>query len=104
MSFVHGTEENFDREVLQMTEKVLVDFYADWCGPCKAVAPVVEEIASEGIVKVVKVNVDESPNLARKYRVMTIPTLLVYKNGEVTGTLRGAVPKQEILKLVERAE
>lgn len=103
MSYVHGTEENFDREVLQAKEKVLVDFYADWCGPCKAVAPIVEEIAAEGIVKVVKVNVDESPNLARKYRVMTIPTLLVYKNGEAAGTLRGAVPKQEIVELVEKA-
>lgn len=102
MNFVHGTEENFDQEVLRSEEKVLVDFYADWCGPCKMVAPIVEEIASEGTVKVVKINVDESPNLARKYRIMTIPTLAVFKGGDVTSSLRGAAGKQEILDLVEQ--
>lgn len=102
MNFVHGTEENFEQEVLRSEEKVLVDFYADWCGPCKMVAPIVEEIAAEGTVKVVKINVDESPNLARKYRIMTIPTLAVFKGGDVTSSLRGAVGKQEILDLVEQ--
>lgn len=101
MSLIHGTEENFNQEVLQSGEQVLVDFYADWCGPCKMVAPIVEEIASEGTVKVVKVNVDESPNLARQYRVMTIPTLAVFQGGEIANSLRGAVGKQEILKLLE---
>lgn len=103
MKYVQGTETNFEQEVLQSGEKVLVDFYADWCGPCKMVAPIVEEIASEGRVKVVKVNVDENPNLARQYRVMTIPTLSVYRDGEVAASLRGAVSKEEILDLVERA-
>ncbi len=101
MSLIHGTEENFRQEVLQSEEQVLVDFYADWCGPCKMVAPIVEEVASEGTVKVVKINVDESPNLARQYRVMTIPTLAVFQGGEIVHSLRGAVGKQEILNLLK---
>lgn len=103
MKYVQGTEANFEQEVLHSEEKVLVDFYADWCGPCKMVAPIVEQIASEGTVKVVKVNVDENPNLARQYRIMTIPTLAVYKSGGVAASLRGAVSKEEILDLVEKA-
>lgn len=104
MSFIHGNESNFEQEVIQAQEKVLVDFYADWCGPCKMVSPIVEEIAGEGTVKVVKINVDESPELAGRYRVMTIPTLAVFKNGEISGSvIRGAVPKQAILDLIEKA-
>jgi len=84
---------NFNEEVLKSDIPVLVDFYADWCGPCKMMAPVVEKIAEKyaGKVKVGKLNVDASPASAAKYKVMSIPTFLVFKNGEVTGTLVGAV-------------
>ncbi|SCP96413.1 thioredoxin [Anaerobium acetethylicum] len=84
---------NFNDEVLKSDIPVLVDFYADWCGPCKMMAPVVEKIAEKyaGKVKVGKLNVDASPASAAKYKVMSIPTFLVFKNGEVTGTLVGAV-------------
>lgn len=84
---------NFNEEVLKSDIPVLVDFYADWCGPCKMMAPVIEKIAEKyaGKVKVGKLNVDASPASAAKYKVMSIPTFLVFKNGEVTGTLVGAV-------------
>lgn len=93
------TDENFEAEVLKSELPVLVDFYADWCGPCKMMAPVIEEIADEftGKVKVGKLNVDESPATASKYKVMSIPTLLVIKNGEVADTIVGAVPKAHVV-------
>lgn len=89
------TDENFESEVLKADSLVLVDFYADWCGPCKMMGPVVDEIAAdfEGVVKVGKLNVDDSPATSTKYKVMTIPTLLFIKNGEVLDSIVGAVPK-----------
>lgn len=101
MSIVYGNEDNFETEVLKSTETVLVDFYADWCGPCKMVAPVLDELAKESDAKIVKVNVDENPNLAAKYKVMTIPTLKVFQGGEDVRTARGAMPKEEIKKLIQ---
>ncbi len=94
------TDENFETEVLKSELPVLVDFYADWCGPCKMMAPVMEEIASEysGIVKVGKLNVDEAPNASSKYRVMSIPTLLFIKNGEVVDNIIGAAPKARVVE------
>ena len=76
--------ENFEKEVLKSEKPVLVDFYADWCGPCNAMAPVIEELAKEleGKVKVGKINVDENPDIAVEYNVMSIPTLIVFKNGK----------------------
>jgi len=95
--------ENFDSEVLQATEPVLVDFWAEWCGPCRAVAPSVEEIATEyrGKLKVVKVDVDDAPQVATKYGVQGIPTLMVFKNGEVVERLTGGYPKAIILQKVK---
>jgi len=92
------TDENFEAEVLKSDQPVLVDFYADWCGPCKMMAPIIDEIANEfaGKVKVGKLNVDESPATAAKYRVMSIPTLLFIKNGQVVDTIVGAVPKAQV--------
>ncbi len=94
------TDENFETDVLKSEQPVLIDFYADWCGPCKMMAPVIEEIADEfaGTVKVGKLNVDESPVTAGKYRVMSIPTFLIVKNGEVVDTIVGAVPKAQVVE------
>lgn len=98
------TTENFETEVLGSDVPVLVDFWATWCMPCRMLAPVIEEIASEneGKIKVGKVNVDENPDLASKYRVMSIPTVLVFKNGELTATSVGVDSKENILKLLEK--
>lgn len=98
------TTENFETEVLGSDVPVLVDFWATWCMPCRMLAPVIEEIASEneGKIKVGKVNVDENPDLARKYRVMSIPTVLVFKKGELTATSVGVDSKENILKLLEK--
>ena len=98
------TTDNFETEVLGSDVPVLVDFWATWCMPCRMLAPVIEEIASEneGKIKVGKVNVDENPDLARPYRVMSIPTVLVFKNGELTATSVGVDSKENILKLLEK--
>lgn len=98
------TDENFETEVLKSDQLVLVDFYADWCGPCKMLAPTIEVVAEEynGIVKVGKLNVDESPKTAEKYRVMTIPTLLFIKNGQVLDTVVGVIPKAQITERLEK--
>ena len=91
-------ENNFEEEVLKFEGTVLVDFYADWCGPCKMMSPIIDEIAEENIpnVKIGKVNVDESPELASKYEVMSIPTLVIFKNGELTKTYIGVTDKEII--------
>ena len=94
----HFTDENFNQEALSSDIPVLVDFYADWCGPCKMLAPVVEALAAdyEGKVKIGKLNVDDAPNTAQKYGVMSIPTLLYIKNGEVVNKSVGVVSKIDI--------
>jgi thioredoxin 1 len=92
------TNENFDTEVMNSEVPVLIDFYADWCGPCKMMGPVVEELAKEydGKVKVGKINVDEQPELAQKYGVMSIPYFAFIKNGELVSDEMGAVPKDRL--------
>ncbi|MGO4987823.1 MAG: thioredoxin [Gallicola sp.] len=98
------TNDNFEEEVLNAKEsKVLVDFWASWCGPCKMLSPIIDEIASENHegLKVCKVNVDENQSLAMKYQVMSIPTLLVFENGEVVKTSVGALQKDKVLELVK---
>ena len=93
------TDRTFAQEVLQSTPPVLVDFWADWCGPCKAIAPIVEELAREyeGRLKVMKLDVDENPRTASTYQVQSIPTLLVFKDGRLAERIVGAVPKQVII-------
>ena len=102
MSVLHITKENFVNEVLNSDRPVLVDFWASWCGPCRMVSPLVDEIAAEHPeIKVGKVNVDEQPELASQFQVMSIPTLMVVKNGQVTQRTVGARPKNQILALVQ---
>ena len=96
------TKQNFEAEVLQSELPVLVDFYADWCGPCRMVSPIVEEIAAEHPeYKVAKVNVDEEPALASAFQVMSIPTLVVMENGKVICQELGAKPKAQILQMLK---
>ncbi len=101
---VEITDSNFEQEVLKSDKPVLVDFWAEWCGPCKIIGPVVEEIANEydGKVKVGKVNVDFHQNAAAKYGIRSIPTLLLFRNGEVVDQIIGAVPKPMITQKLQK--
>ncbi len=103
MAFVF-TEQNFEVEALKEEKLVVVDFYADWCGPCKMMGPVVEELAEElkDEVKIGKLNVDNSPEIARSYSVMNIPTILFLKNGEAVDKVVGAVPKASLLEKINQ--
>lgn len=102
MQEVNVTMSTFETEVLKSEQPVLVDFWAAWCGPCKMLMPTIEELAqSQDEIKVCKVNVDDEPQLAMKYKVMTIPTLIAFKNGEVIGKLVGVSSKDKILGLFE---
>ena len=101
MSYINITRENFEAEVINSDKPVLVDFWASWCGPCRMIAPSIEEIAEERAdVKVAKINIDEQPELAARYNVLSIPTLLVFRSGEVTDSAVGARPKAQILSML----
>lgn len=101
MSVLRVTKENFEQEVLKSEKTVLVDFYADWCGPCKMLSPIVDAVAEErNDIKIVKVNIDADSELAVKYRVMTIPTLVVLENGEEVTRSSGLISMDELLELL----
>lgn len=103
MSSVAVTDDTFEAEVLKSDTPVLVDFWAEWCGPCKTLLPLVEELAGElqGKVKVVKINIDEAPEAPTKYGVRGIPTLMIFKGGEVVDTRVGGMPKSQLAEWVE---
>ena len=101
MSVTIITKDNFDQEILKESKTVLLDFWASWCGPCRMVSPIIDEIAKERAdLKVGKINVDEQPELAARFGVMSIPTLVVMKDGKIVNQTAGARPKPQILSLI----
>ncbi|MCB1857402.1 MAG: thioredoxin TrxA [Gammaproteobacteria bacterium] len=100
---VHLSDDSFETEVMQSSVPVLVDYWAEWCGPCKMIAPVLEEIAGEyaGRVKVAKLNIDENPNIPPRYGIRGIPTLMLFKDGEVEATKVGAVSKSQLTAFID---
>jgi len=99
------SDASFETDVLKASDPVVVDFWAEWCGPCRMIAPALEEIAGQlgDKVKIVKLNVDENPNTAAKYGIMSIPTLMLFKNGEIASRQVGAVPKQKLHQWISAA-
>ena len=103
MSVLHVTSENFNEEVINSDLPVLVDFWAEWCGPCRMIGPVIEEISKDlqGTLKVAKVNVDEAQDIAGQYRIMSIPTMLLFKGGEIVTQVVGAMFKEQLLAKIK---
>ena len=98
------SDSSFDGDILKSQVPVLVDFWAPWCGPCRSVAPIVEDLATQyaGKLKVAKINVDESTEVATRYQITSIPTFILFKNGQVADRALGALPKSEFVKLIDR--
>jgi thioredoxin 1 len=100
---VHVTDDSFESDVLKSNEPVLIDYWAEWCGPCKMIAPVLDEIAGDysGRLKIAKLNIDENPNTPPRYGIRGIPTLMLFKNGEVEATKVGAVSKSQLVAFID---
>ena len=105
MSIIQTSDASFERDVLKSDKPVVVDFWAEWCGPCKAIAPILEELTGEmgDRIQVAKVNIDDNPLTPTKYGVRGIPTLMLFKNGEITATKVGALPKSKLYEWVEES-
>lgn len=102
MSIINLTKDSYHNEVMETEKVVVIDFWATWCGPCKMMAPVVEEVAKDyPDVKVCKVNVDEEPELSNAFKIVSIPTIVVIKNGEIIGSVVGYRPKEDIEKIIK---
>lgn len=102
MSVIKITSQNYNEEVMESKSPVIIDFWASWCGPCKMMSPIIDEIAENNPhIKVGKVNVDEEQQLALQFNIMSIPTIVVIQNGKVVGTSIGVTPKEEILKMIK---
>jgi thioredoxin len=103
---VEITDSNFDQQVLKSNEPVLVDFWAPWCGPCRMIAPLVEELAGEnrGSIKVAKVNIDDNPGAAQNYGVSSIPTLMIFKGGKIVNQFVGVQPKNRLQQAIDAAK
>lgn len=103
MAIVHVTKETFEKEVLQANQPVVVDFYATWCGPCKSLGPILEDVVAEdSFKKIVKIDIDAEPELAQQYRIMSVPTLLLFKHGEVVEKSVGLIQKDEVKALFSK--
>ncbi|MBF0470608.1 MAG: thioredoxin TrxA [Gammaproteobacteria bacterium] len=100
---IYANDDTFDEEVLKTEGYILVDYWADWCGPCKMIAPILDEIAEEydGKIKIVKLNIDENPNTPPKYGIRGIPTLMIFKDGEIEATKVGAVSKSQLTAFID---
>lgn len=105
MSTAQVSDATFDEEVMNASEPVVVDFWAEWCGPCKQIGPALEEISEEmsGKVKITKINIDENPDTPGKYGVRAIPTLMIFKNGELAATQTGALPKGRLVEWINQS-
>ena len=103
MTIIHLNDENFEKEISKTNKPILVDFWADWCAPCKQISPILEEISQEKIkkIQIAKVNIDENPNTPTKYNVRGIPTLMIFNNGKLVDTKVGSIPKSLIVEWID---